>query len=352
DRDFLPGRTSISEINRAIISSMKTVLVFTPEAVESRWCQTEVDTAITAAYDNLIEIIPIKLRPCALPDTLKHISYLDVSHLDKNQATERILQAVAKDTKEPELPPQVQRNMVTNGSYFNIKSKWQKCSFVLDTTVDDMKMGLDVRGIAFSDLEIRDIIDSINSSALMRHTCVLHMNSSCLPDHFTNHCGLIFTIILLILFAGNGFYIYMATQDIVLPLIILITLFTFIILAVIGLPLSNTLLKISFRNMLRNISINRVVNKNVIFTVTYKNRNPVLAIMKYDITMCLEYIVKEKINDNPEFDVEAYKLAVLKRHLFNYALSIQSGTQKATVVRHVVVYEQMCFCQFVQQENQ
>ncbi|CAH1782737.1 unnamed protein product [Owenia fusiformis] len=353
DRDFLPGRTSIYEINRAIISSMKTVLVFTPEAVKSRWCQTEVDTAITAAYDNLIDIIPVKLRPCVLPDTLKHINYLDVSHLDKNQATERILQAVAKDEKEPELPPQVQRNMVTNGSYFNIETKLQNCSSVLDTTVADMKMGLDVRGIALNDLETADIIDSINSSPLMRHACVLRVNATCLPDHFTIQCILIFTFILLDLFGSLILSLIFGILDsrLLFMVIIPIPLFTFVILPVIGLPLCNTLLKISFRNMLRKISIDSVVNKNVIFTVMYKNRNPVLAAMKYDIAMCLEYIVNEKINDNPELEIEAYKLKVMKQHLFDYAVSIQSGTQKATVVRHVVAYEQMCFCQFVQKQE-
>ncbi|CAH1800482.1 unnamed protein product, partial [Owenia fusiformis] len=308
----------------------------------------------------LIDIIPIKLRPCALPDTLKHISYLDVSHLDKNQATERILQAVTKDTRdEPVLPPQVQRNMVTNGSYFNIKSKRSipGCSSFLDTTVEDMKIGSDVRAIPFNDDEIADTIDKINNSLLMRYNCVLHCNSSCLPDKFTSPCVAIFTS-LVIFFCGGLFLLLAVTYQQIdqfadelgrcISVLLSDLIVLMLIILTIGLPLGNTLLKIHFRNKLTNLSV-KCVNRNVIFTVTYKDKIPILAVMKYDNTLCLEHIVNEKLVHDPELDTETYKLQVMKKHLCNYALSIQSGTQKATVVRHVVVYEQMCFCQYVQQ---
>ncbi|CAH1799537.1 unnamed protein product [Owenia fusiformis] len=189
--------------------------------------------------------------------------------------------------------------MVTNGSYFNIKSKRHGCSSILDTTFEDMKIGLDVRAIPFNDDEIANTIDKINKSSLMRYYFVLRCNSSCLPDKFTLPCVAIFTSLVICL-CGSFVLLFAVTCtqmnqfsdepgrciSVLLSHLIVVML----IIVTIGIPLGNTLLKIHFRNKLTNLSV-ECVNRNVIFTVTYKDKIPILAVMKYDNTLCLEHIV-------------------------------------------------------------
>ncbi|CAH1783452.1 unnamed protein product, partial [Owenia fusiformis] len=213
DRDFMPGRTSIFEINRCIITSMKTVLIFTPEAVQSRWCQTEVDTAITASYDNLIDIVPIKLRQCELPDTLKHISYLDITNMELNQGIERIIPAITRGDDQPELPPQVQRNMATSGSYFNIPTKPSgllSSSCMLDISPNMLKEGLDTRRIPLQDNEVETLTKDINSSGLMRKAWVIRSNFPCLPERGSVCCTV-----------GYGTFTFLS----IIPIVVLSTLF-------------------------------------------------------------------------------------------------------------------------------
>jgi hypothetical protein len=69
-------------------------LILSPTAVDSRWVNDEIETALAAAKDGL-RILPILLRPCRIPQQLDNIVGFDASEGLKHEAVRlRLLRAV------------------------------------------------------------------------------------------------------------------------------------------------------------------------------------------------------------------------------------------------------------------
>ena len=76
--NFEPGAPSIMEMERAVLQSRKTVLVLTPEYLQSEWAEFEnilVQTLDPAAHRG--RLVPVLLAPCDLPLRLEILTYVD-----------------------------------------------------------------------------------------------------------------------------------------------------------------------------------------------------------------------------------------------------------------------------------
>jgi hypothetical protein len=95
-RDFEPGASSIAEIERAAAQSRKTLLVLTPEYFASGTAEFEqilIQTSDPAARNR--RIIPLVLKPCALPQRLAMLSCLHFADVRQDSvAIERLIAAV------------------------------------------------------------------------------------------------------------------------------------------------------------------------------------------------------------------------------------------------------------------
>lgn len=80
-RNFALGAPLISEIERAVLESRKTLLVLTPDYLASQW--TEFENLLVATLDPAARarrMLSLMLEPCELPLRLRQLIYLDFSH--------------------------------------------------------------------------------------------------------------------------------------------------------------------------------------------------------------------------------------------------------------------------------
>ncbi len=85
-RDFRPGAPSITEMERAVLESRKTILILTPAYVTSEWTEFEsilVQTLDPAARQR--RLIPVLLVPVELPLRIRMLTYLDFTQPNRNE---------------------------------------------------------------------------------------------------------------------------------------------------------------------------------------------------------------------------------------------------------------------------
>ena len=81
DRDFELGRSVFDNITRSIQASAKTVLVLSPEFIDSDWCEFEIRMTLEADLSARKRIlIPVMLRPCRVPDFIGRLTYIEVEN--------------------------------------------------------------------------------------------------------------------------------------------------------------------------------------------------------------------------------------------------------------------------------
>jgi len=75
-RDFRPGAPAIAELKRAATTSRKTLLVLTPDYLQSKW--TEFERYLLQTRDPLnkdLRLIPLLKEPCDLPEDIAYLTY-------------------------------------------------------------------------------------------------------------------------------------------------------------------------------------------------------------------------------------------------------------------------------------
>lgn len=80
-RDFKPGAPSVTEMERAIIESWKTILVLSPNYINSSW--SEYESIMIATLDPAgreKRIIPILLEECDIPLRINYLTFLDFTN--------------------------------------------------------------------------------------------------------------------------------------------------------------------------------------------------------------------------------------------------------------------------------
>ncbi|XP_072280167.1 uncharacterized protein [Pyxicephalus adspersus] len=77
EKDFVPGKTIIDNMVECIQSSQKTLMVMSPDFVQSHWCRFEAN--LSMFQDCMLQkaVIPIMLKPCPIPLQLSHLTYLE-----------------------------------------------------------------------------------------------------------------------------------------------------------------------------------------------------------------------------------------------------------------------------------
>ena len=86
DRDFEIGVPSLVNMERAVETSRHTLIVLTPAWIQSEWAEFEsllVVTADPAARRR--KLIPLLLKPCALPSRISILTYADFTDLAKRE---------------------------------------------------------------------------------------------------------------------------------------------------------------------------------------------------------------------------------------------------------------------------
>jgi hypothetical protein len=105
-RDFRLGAPIVNEMERAVLSSRKTLLVLTPYYLESAW--TEFEALMLQALDPAARgrrLIPLLKEKCELPPRIGYLTYVDFADPDDREfAWSLLLGALeAPDTGTP--PP-------------------------------------------------------------------------------------------------------------------------------------------------------------------------------------------------------------------------------------------------------
>ena len=81
DRDFTPGVPTLDNMSYATRSSLKIVMVLSPDFVEDSLCEHEIRMTLDMGIRvRRRSIIPVMLRPCRPPDFLGRLSYIEVGN--------------------------------------------------------------------------------------------------------------------------------------------------------------------------------------------------------------------------------------------------------------------------------
>lgn len=103
-RDFTRGAPSIKECERGIVECRWTLLVLTPNYVESGW--TEIENIMAQSRDpanQQLRILPLMKAGCELPLRIASLTYIDFQpEADQNLAWRQLLTALGKPPADPD----------------------------------------------------------------------------------------------------------------------------------------------------------------------------------------------------------------------------------------------------------
>ena len=81
DRDFDLGVPVLQNITKCIHSNRRTVIVMSPEFVESSWCSFETRIIMELDIDARQRLlIPVMLRPCRIPEFIGRLTYIEADN--------------------------------------------------------------------------------------------------------------------------------------------------------------------------------------------------------------------------------------------------------------------------------
>ena len=101
DRDFELGMSVFENITRSISASLKTVIVLSPEFLNSDWCAYEIRLTMEMDLDRRRRImIPVMLRTCRVPDFIGRLTYIEVQN---DHFWDRFISAVRTDETEVDM---------------------------------------------------------------------------------------------------------------------------------------------------------------------------------------------------------------------------------------------------------
>ncbi|XP_071097397.1 uncharacterized protein [Haliotis cracherodii] len=83
ERDFHGGKRIIENITEHIQLSEKTVLVLSPDFIQSHWCMFETQMGmILSMEESQLLVVPVMVKQCRVPDTIKTLTYIDATSGD------------------------------------------------------------------------------------------------------------------------------------------------------------------------------------------------------------------------------------------------------------------------------
>lgn len=101
DRDFEPGAPSVTEMERAVKTSRKTILVLTPNYLKSAWAEFEQLMLMTLdAANRERRLIPLLKEKCELPVRIGYLNYVNLADPDDIELSwKRLLDALKKPSE-------------------------------------------------------------------------------------------------------------------------------------------------------------------------------------------------------------------------------------------------------------
>ncbi len=100
-RDFRPGAPIVKEMERAVLTSRRTLIVLTPSYLKSAW--TEFETLLLQTLDPAnqnLRLLPLLKEKCDVPLRIRYLGYVDFVD-EPESAWERLLSALSA----PQVPP-------------------------------------------------------------------------------------------------------------------------------------------------------------------------------------------------------------------------------------------------------
>ncbi|XP_067672663.1 uncharacterized protein [Haliotis asinina] len=80
ERDFHGGKRIIENITEHIRHSEKTVLVLSPDFLQSHWCMFEIEMGmILSMEESQLLVVPVMVKRCCVPDSIKTLTYIDAT---------------------------------------------------------------------------------------------------------------------------------------------------------------------------------------------------------------------------------------------------------------------------------
>jgi len=116
ERSIRPGESIPSRIERGLAECDYYLPVFSPDALQSPWCEWEIDMAITMnrTRNGRPEIIPVIAAPCKVPDRLIHISHIDFVNRYDGALKELLSKGFGMTLQTPPAPRSVRRTRANN----------------------------------------------------------------------------------------------------------------------------------------------------------------------------------------------------------------------------------------------
>ncbi|CAH1791030.1 unnamed protein product [Owenia fusiformis] len=367
DRDFMPGQNDMNEMFRCITGSMRTVFVLTPAFKDSRWCEWEMQMAQTASVANNISLLPIMLQECPVPDTIKHINYIDVTHGDVQQAAIKLQKNVEKPGQG--FFPQNSALRI-NGSSFPITEVTvkkgccrKKIRFELP---QDGKDALEQKGITISEEEINELLQGLT----LREASIQIDRPSgrfllCIGfSHFMGFLWFLFwtvnAIWALICLSKNQdpnanmtlcsrqlTKTYTRKECNALYITVEILFFLLGCVPSTALFIYSTLRKRKLKKvveLIRDLSMVTMINHKMY--ICFARTEQYLRIVKYDINSCYQRMIQQCVN----LDVELGWVQKVIQNIFPVYMEglMQEKLDKAHIVVHPTINNQICFCQYIQ----
>jgi hypothetical protein len=104
--DFRPGGNFVADMQRATTQAERTIAVFSPDYLASRFTLPEWNAAFaqdpTGAQSLLL---PVRVRECEPKGLLPQIVYIDLVGLNSDAAKEALLAGVKRGRAKPPTPP-------------------------------------------------------------------------------------------------------------------------------------------------------------------------------------------------------------------------------------------------------
>ena len=139
-RDFKGGAPSIKEMERGVSTCRKTLLVLTPEYIESEWC--EIENIMLQALDPAnrdLRLIPLLKAQCRKPlriGALTHVDFTDGA--DFELAWHRLLSALGAKAERPTgkaVPSEIKAKLNRVFSYFAKRIQKYKSGFAIASLI-------------------------------------------------------------------------------------------------------------------------------------------------------------------------------------------------------------------------
>ncbi|CAH1801391.1 unnamed protein product, partial [Owenia fusiformis] len=326
----------------------------------------EMQMAQTASVANNISLLPIMLQECLVPDTIKHINYIDVTNGDVPQAAMKLQKNVLN-------PPQgfiPQNNMLRiNGFSFPLEEKIIKngcfktqLQFGLPPNGID---ALEQKGIMIPKEQIDEILHTLNHHGpSIRISRTTPIRLACYVMLTMIGLGwLIFWMIFAVSSASpirqtsnNTTCIFSAAiSDVTLqcssPIPIILSI-SFILLGLF--PLGALIAYIVKRKVILKKVIALILDISLKTMADYKmfiypaKTGEFLRIVKYDINPCWQHLIQQEDPNIETLDIDNWKLNLTKSEFRLYMEKLMMGSlNMAPAVKHQTINYHVCFCQFV-----